>query len=45
MDSNFKHNIKILHQFFNFTKLPPNFITYEIQPEPTFSLPLQPINP
>lgn len=45
MDSNFKHNIKILHQFFNFTKLPSNFITYEIQPEPTFSLPLQPINP
>jgi hypothetical protein len=38
MDSNFKQNIKTLHQIFNFTKLPPSFITYETQPEPTFSL-------
>ena len=41
MDLNFKHNIKTLHQIFNFTRLPSNFITQEIQPEPTIlSFPL-----
>ena len=41
MDTNFKLNIKILHQIFNFTRLPPTFITHETQPEPSIlSFPL-----